>query len=100
MLLATNMGMGEGIFFTILCVIIVFVVIGGIIFGAYFLSKLMDGSKKETKKVENLSSPVINRPRNTNIEDDDMMAAVLVATIDFRNEIKEDVRLVSVNKIK
>ena len=45
------MGMGEGIFFTILCVIIVFVVIGGIIFGAYFLSKLMDGSKKETKKV-------------------------------------------------
>ena len=100
MLLATNMGMGEGIFFTILCVIIVFVVIGGIIFGAYFLSKVMDGSKKETKKVENVSSPVINRPRNTNIEDDDMMAAVLVATIDYRKEINKDVRVVNVKEVK
>ena len=38
--------------------------------------------------------------KNTNITDDDMMAAVLVATIDYRNEVKKDVRLVSVKEVK
>ena len=37
---------------------------------------------------------------NTNIEDDDMMAAVLTASIDYQNEIKQDVRLVNVRRIK
>lgn len=99
MILAKNMGMGDGFIFTIISVLIVFAVIGGIIFATYGISKLMDRSEEVPEKKEK-PKQVINQPKNTNITDDDMMAAVLVATIDFRNEIKEDVRLVNVREIK
>ena len=31
---------------------------------------------------------------------EDMMAAILVATIDYRNEVKEDVKVISVKEVK
>lgn len=102
-ILADNMGMGEGVIFTIICLLIVFAVIAAIIFGIYFISNLMDKSeeKKNGPKSETKSpAPVVKQIRNTNITDEDMMAAVLVATIDYRNEIKEDVRLVNVREVK
>ena len=86
---------------TILNVIVVFLVLLLIIVGVYYISKLMDRSTvKENKHETNITNNHISKAeRNTNIKDDDMMAAVLVATIDFRNEIKEDVRLVNVKEI-
>lgn len=100
--LASNMGMGDSVIFTILCAIIVFAVIAAIIFCVYYISNLMDKSeeKRNGQKEASKPAPVIQKTRNTNITDDDMMAAVLVATIDYRNEIKEDVRLVDVREIK
>ena len=92
---------GNNILHTILSIIIVFAVLAAIITGYYFISKLIDRSEnKITKEEPAPSKQVTYKQRNTNITDDDMMAAVLVATIDFRNEIKEDVRLVSVREIK
>ena len=35
-----------------------------------------------------------------NIEDEDMMVAVLIATIDYRKEINKDVRVVNVKEVK
>lgn len=100
--LADNyMEIGDGLLYSLISVIVVFLVLAIIIATSYGASKLADHIKKktETNKEEITSSPVKNIVKNTNINDD-MMAAVLVATIDFRNEIKEDVRLVSVREIK
>lgn len=101
--LADNyMEIGDGLLYSLISVIVVFSVLAIIIATSYGASKLADHIKKktETNKEEITSSPVKNIVKNTNINDDDMMAAVLVATINFRNEIKEDVRLVSVREIK
>ena len=53
---------------------------------------------KKGKKVE--SNPQPQAATKVEITDDDMMAAVLAATIDYQNEVKTDVRLVSVKEIK
>lgn len=92
---------GNEVIDTILSVIVVFLVLFVIIVGTYYISKLIDRSENnENKKEPTPNRPkVVNRIRNTNITDDDMMVAVLVATIDFRNEVKEDVRLVDVREI-
>ena len=37
--------------------------------------------------------------KNTKILDDDMMVAVLIASIDYQEEIKKDVKLVSVKEL-
>ena len=47
--------------------------------------------------------PVVEATRKTisidDIKDDDMMAAVLVATIDYSEQTKTDVRLVTIKQI-
>ena len=58
--------------------------------------------KKEidkAKKAENVDKNEVI-PSSFNENDEDMVAAVLVATIDYQNEIKQDVKLVSVKEIK
>ena len=59
------------------------------------LKKELDSSKKVEKSAE---TPA--KPTQFNENDEDMVAAVLVATIDYRNEINQDVKLVSVKEIK
>lgn len=61
-------------------------------------------NKKEVKK-ETVAKPqpVVSAPQKAftmeDIKDEDMMVAALVATIDYHNETKEDVRVVSVKQI-
>ncbi len=62
--------------------------------------------KKEEKKetvVKSQPQPVVSAPQKAftmdDIKDEDMMVAALVATIDYHNETKEDVRVVSVKQI-
>jgi hypothetical protein len=52
--------------------------------------------KKEEVKVVPQIKPQISI---NDIKDDDMMAAVLVATIDYSEQTKTDVRLVSIKQI-
>ena len=60
----------------------------------------MDSPNKEEKKPQ--QNVVSNRPlmRNVEIKDDDMMVAVLIATIDYREEVKTDVKLINVREVK
>ena len=62
--------------------------------------------KKEEKKetvVKSQPQPIVSAPQKAftmdDIKDEDMMVAALVATIDYYNETKEDVRVVSVKQI-
>lgn len=60
---------------------------------------------KKTREVVKDSSDVVSKPArrdnkpNVVIKDEDMMVAALIATIDYANETKKDVRLVSIKQI-
>jgi hypothetical protein len=68
---------------------------------------LFEFIKGGNKKVEEAPAPVPvvsaqqTRPsiKLEDIKDDDMMAAALVATIDYYEETKQDVRVVSIKQI-
>ena len=95
----TPMSIGEGLIFALFAILIVFTVLGLIILITSGISMAVNLLvKKEDKKDVVVKKE--NVIRNTNIEDDDMMAAVLTASIDYQNEIKQDVRLVNVRRIK
>lgn len=96
------LGLGDGALYSIICILVVFSVLAIIILASYGSSKLVDYIQtKNTKEVtEQKTVTPPTEVKNTNITDDDMMAAVLVATIDYRNEVKKDVRLVSVKEVK
>lgn len=85
---------------SILNIVVVFAVLLVLIAAIYFISKLMDSPNKEEKKPQ--QNVVSNRPlmRNVEIKDDDMMVAVLIATIDYREEVKTDVKLINVREVK
>ena len=94
---------GEGALYSILAIAMVFaillIIIGitTLVFkltGLFDLKKELDAARKAEKgEVAPASTQEVT------IKDDDMMAAVLVATIDYRLTHKSDVRVVSVKQI-
>lgn len=95
---------GNSAIAAIASILLVFVVLIIIIAITHLIFKLLgyiDLKKEidEAKKSANLNEkPAETQKFDEN--DEDMVAAVLVATIDYRNEIKQDVKLVSVKEIK
>ena len=96
------LGIGDGALYSLICILVVFAVLAIIILASYGSSKLVDYVQTKNTKEVTEKTPVqpTQEVKNTSITDDDMMAAVLVATIDYRNEVKKDVRLVSVKEVK
>lgn len=80
--------------FAILLIIIGITTLVFKITGLFDLKKELDAAKKAK---ESASAPAPSG--EVTIKDDDMMAAVLVATIDYRLTHKSDVRVVSVKEI-
>lgn len=78
----------DGILPSIVCIIIVFVVLAII---ALLLSLLNKIKALDVKEKVFMSD-------GTEV-DDDMMAAILTATIDYQKEIKEDVKVISCKRI-
>lgn len=100
----TTITVGEGALYSILAIAMVFailLIIIGVTYlvfkitGLFDLKKELDAAKKAK---EGASAPAAPSGEVT-IKDDDMMAAVLVATIDYRLTHKSDVRVVSVKEI-
>ena len=100
------MDLGDGAIISVVAIVGVFlillIIIGltSLIFkltGLFEMKKQLDAAKKSgSTLVDNAPTS----PKSVNISDDDMMAAVLVATIDYQQEIKKDVRVVNVTEIK
>lgn len=103
-----SMDVGTGALYSIVAILMVFVIlliIIGITTLVFKLTGLFEMKKQieEQNKKEVLptsTQAVVNEPKQVEITDEDMMAAVLVATIDYRKEVKKDVRLVSVKEVK
>ena len=109
-----NITFGEACLFALFSILVVFVILILITLIIALMAKLKITDKKEVKQVAKpVEQPVVTR-KTTKLEDlkdddifketplpneEDMMAAVLVATIDYANEIKEDVHLVSVREL-
>ena len=100
----TTITVGEGALYSVLAIAMVFailLIIIGVTYLVFKITGLFDLKKEldEAKKAkESASAPAPSG--EVTIKDDDMMAAVLVATIDYRLTHKSDVRVVSVKEIK
>lgn len=104
----SEMSLQDGALYAVLAIAMVFaillIIIGitSLVFkltGLFELKAQLDAAKKQETVSNNAVSPVASNVP-VEITDDDMMAAVLVATIDYRNEIKKDVKVVSIKEIK
>ncbi len=92
---------GEGGLIVLICMIIVFIMLA-LLWGIVALFKFIAPKKKE-EQTESAVLPQVEPTKPLTMEDitdDDMMAAALVATIDYHNEIHEDVRVISIKEIK
>ncbi len=98
-ILGHDIGLGNAAIYSLVAIVLVFAVLIILIGITYLVFKLLDlfeSRKKngvESKNIEEKS----NKP--VEIDDEDKMVAVLVASIDYRNEIKKDVKVVSVKEL-
>ena len=95
--------LGQGASVSGVAIALVFGILGLIIiitFLANYLTNLKD--KKTEVKAEEKAEPVVSAPvqKTVELDSEDAVAAVLVASIDYRNEIKKDIKVISVKEIK
>lgn len=92
---------GNGAIVCLVAILIVFTVLLVIIAASALVSKLIERFVKEEAKTVLKNSPTVhNDSIAIDINDEDVMAAILVATIDYRNEVKEDVKVINVREVK
>ena len=100
-LYAKYMTFAEAGIVAVVCMAIVFGMLA-LIAGIISLFKFV-APKEEAKPVVKPTAPQVQAARPAlkleDIKDEDMMAAALVATIDYHEETKEDVRVVSIKQI-
>ncbi len=103
-IMLTDMSIGDGAILSLVSILMVFailLIIIGITSLVFKIVRMFEEREKEKNAVvtnEKVSFTPVTK--SVEIVDDDMMAAVLVATIDYQSEIKKDVRLISVREVK
>ena len=90
-----NINIYDGLLIAVAAILMVFSILFVIILCVNLLSVFCKNVKEEkivTKAKQKVS-------KMTDIKDEDMMVAALIATIDYSNETGKDVRLVSIKQI-
>ena len=87
----------DTIIISILCILIVFMVLAilSLIIKSF---KLMKKNHPQNEEIQDLSNK--KEIKLEDIKDEDMLAATLVASIDYHEEVKKDVKVVSVKEVK
>lgn len=85
----------QALLVSLVAILLVFIVLL-IIVGCVELLHLACKNVKENKKVE---AKQVAPSKKVEITDEDMMVAALIATIDYRQEVKKDVKLKSIKRI-
>lgn len=83
-------------------IVLVFVILLLIVLIIVGMQKIFFSKNKEEKNEElheTVSTNKQEQVKSTEITDEDMMVAALIATIDYSNETKKDVKLVSIKQI-
>lgn len=95
----SNLSIGQTLLIALVCIVIVFLMLAllwGIVSLFKFLPKPKEKVKEDKKPQANDVKPAL---KIEDIKDEDMMVAALVASIEYRNEVKEDVRVVSIKEL-
>ena len=95
--------LGQGGLISILAILLVFSILAIIVASTFYIGKGIEKfSKKDApKKQETVATKVENQNKqNADLSDEDAVVAALVASIDYRNEIKKDIKVVSIKEIK
>lgn len=86
----------------LVCIVIVFLMLA-LLLGIVSLFKFLPTKKEKAQKEVKTTNNAVSAPKKAftmaDITDDDMMAAALVATIEYHNETGENVRVVSIKQI-
>lgn len=100
-MLLIKIGLSEAAIYSLVAVVMVFVVLLILIGVTYLIFKWLNlFDRAKTPKCIKTKEETNKADDKVSISDEDMMVAVLVASIDYRNEIKKDVKVVSVKEIK
>ena len=94
--------LGQGGLISILSILLVFSILAIIIAITFFVGKGIEKySLKTVSENQSVSKqPQIEQKQNVDLSDEDAVVAALVASIDYRNEIKKDIKVVSIKEIK
>ncbi len=90
----------DSLLIALVCIVIVFGMLA-LLWGIVSLFKFLPKEKEVVEEAKPAAIQPVARPalKMSDIKDEDMMVAALVASIDYRNEVKEDVRVVSIREI-
>jgi Na+-transporting methylmalonyl-CoA/oxaloacetate decarboxylase gamma subunit len=86
----------EGLLISLFSILIVFLLLGVVALSISLLKYFVVETKEDTPKEQEVTKKSIAL---SDIKDEDMMVAALVASIDYYNEIKKDVRIISIKQI-
>lgn len=90
--------LADGAVVSVISILLVFALLALIIAITYVISIVINKySKKETKLAEPEKTDTETKP--VNLEDEDARIAVLIASIDYRNETKKNIKVKSVKEI-
>ena len=95
----SNIGIDTGLLVSIIAILLVFVVLLIIIGCVELFHVLCKKTKTEEVKQVIPAAPKASSVKSTEIKDEDMMVAALIATIDYTSETKKDAKLVSIKQI-
>ncbi len=94
---------GSGAIVCLISILVVFSILLVIIGISSCVSKIIDlflNKKVATNNVTNNENLEENHSLEINVNDEDQMVAILVSSIDYREEIKKDVKVVSIREVK
>ena len=91
-----NINIGDGLFISLIAIVLVFVILYVIVLIVDLLHVIFKNKKDVV--VEEQQKVQVSK-KSTEIKDEDMMVAALIATVEFNNETKEDAKLVSIKQI-
>lgn len=88
--------LSEGLLISLFSVIIVFILLGFIAFTIQLLKYIQEKPIQKKPEIDQTSQKPFEL---SDIKDEDMMVAALVASIAYYEETKEDVRVVSIKEL-
>ena len=95
--------LGQGGLVSVIAVLLVFAILTVIIAITFGAGKLIDkyATKADSKKVAPAQTSSTNQSKiDVDMNDEDAIVATLVASIDYRQQTKKDIKVVSIKEIK
>ena len=88
-----KVGVGEALLIALIAIVIVFLVLGIIIFVTFLFQRGIEVVEKKTSIMPRKENEILNN-------DVDAVVATLVATIEFHRETGKDARVISIKRIE